>query len=104
MIIVDGPRRQRVRKAGFLFSGDGADSGATIADLHFRDVAFPVFSRGADDVSVTATRCGGLQGVTQLAAGQWGYGWDITHNAILACARTVAAASASLIGDDAAAP
>ena len=48
-----GRSSARLGKAGFLFPGDGAGSGATITGLSFDKVEFPVFSRGADDVSVT---------------------------------------------------
>ena len=51
--IVDGPVVNTLGKAGFLFPGGGAGSGATVDGFLFEDVAFPVFSRGADDVSVT---------------------------------------------------
>ena len=100
VIIVDGPVVNALGKAGFLFPGDGAGSGATIADLHFRHVAFPVFSRGADDVSVTGnTMWRPLQGVTNWAVGQWGNGWDITHNAILGLRTDCGGGIGILIGD-----
>ena len=51
--IVDGPAVNDLGKAGFLFPGGGAGSGATVDGFTFEGVAFPVFSRGADDVSVT---------------------------------------------------
>lgn len=64
---------------GFFFAGDGAGSGATISHLKFEGPAFPVFSRGADDVTVTqCTMTNSIQGVTNWA----GNGWDISHNVI----------------------
>ena len=51
--IVSGPNVNTLGNAGFLFPGGGAGSGATIDGFRFENVAFPVFSRGADDVSVT---------------------------------------------------
>jgi nitrous oxidase accessory protein NosD len=64
---------------GFFFTGDGAGSGATISHLKFEGPAFPVFSRGADDVTVAhCTMINPIQGVTNWA----GTGWEISHNVI----------------------
>lgn len=64
---------------GFFFAGDGSGSGTTISHLTFEGPAFPVFSRGADDVTVTqCTMINPIQGVTNWA----GNGWDINHNVI----------------------
>jgi hypothetical protein len=51
--IWDGPVVNSLGKAGFLFPGKGKGSGATVTGFTFQRVAFPVFSRGADEVSVT---------------------------------------------------
>ncbi|MHC4693385.1 MAG: right-handed parallel beta-helix repeat-containing protein [Planctomycetota bacterium] len=64
---------------GFFFAGGGAGSGATISHLKFEGPAFPVFSRGADDVTVTqCTMINPIQGVTNWA----GNAWEISHNVI----------------------
>ncbi len=64
---------------GFFFAGGGAGSGATISHLKFEGPAFPVFSRGADDVTVTqCTMINPIQGVTDWA----GNAWEISHNVI----------------------
>ena len=63
----------------FGFEGSPTGSGATISHLEFEDVAFPVFSRGADDVTVTqCTMVDPIQGVTNWS----GSGWEISHNVI----------------------
>jgi hypothetical protein len=98
--IVDGPVVNALGKAGFLFPGGGAGSGATVDGFAFESVAFPVFSRGADDVSVTGnTMHGPYQGVTNWANGAWGKGWDITHNAILDLRTSCGGGIGILIGD-----
>lgn len=65
---------------GFFFDGiDPKGSGATISHLKFEGPAFPVFSRGADDVTVAhCTMLNPIQGVTNWA----GKGWEISHNVI----------------------
>lgn len=66
--------------AGFLFSGNGVGSGATISHLRFETVEFPVFSRGADDVTVEHCQLNDpIQGVTNWM----GSGWSISHNVII---------------------
>lgn len=78
-------------QAGFLFVGNGTGSGATISHLRFEGIEFPVFSRGADDVTVTHNvMLNPIQGITNWAgcinpgcAGNWGDRWNITHNEIL---------------------
>ena len=98
--IVDGPVVNSIGKAGFLFPGGGAGSGATVDGFVFESVAFPVFSRGADDVSVTRnTMYGPNQGVTNWANGTWGKGWDITHNTILDLRTSCGGGIGILIGD-----
>jgi hypothetical protein len=70
----------RTFMAGFLFTGNGAGSGATISHLRFDTVEFPVFSRGADDVTVEHCQLNNpIQGVTNWA----GSGWSISHNVII---------------------
>jgi len=65
--------------AGFLFPGGDIGSGTTISNLQFETVEFPVFSRGADNVTVDhCTFLNSIQAVTN-----WhGSGWNITHNVI----------------------
>jgi len=100
VLIVDGPVVNPYGKAGFLFPGAGAGSGATIADLAFSNVAFAVFSRGANDVSVVGTTTwGALQGITNWGRGQWGRGWDITRNRILGLRTSCGGGIGILIGD-----
>ena len=63
----------------FGFAGDPPGNGATISQLQFQDVAFPVFSRGADDVTVT--QCimeDPIQGVSNWGGSRW----EISHNTI----------------------
>jgi len=63
----------------FGFAGDPPGSGATISQLKFKDVAFPVFSRGADDVTVThCVMEDPIQGVTNWSGSRW----QISHNVI----------------------
>jgi hypothetical protein len=63
----------------FGFAGDPPGSGATISQLKFKDVAFPVFSRGADDVTVThCVMEDPIQGVTNWCGSRW----QISHNVI----------------------
>ena len=98
--IVDGPVVNSFDKAGFLFPGGGKGSGATIMGFRFANVAFPVFSRGADDVSVTMnTLLSPNQGVTNWANGSWGNAWDITHNTILDLRTNNGGGIGILIGD-----
>ncbi len=64
---------------GFFFAGGGAGSGATISHLKFEGPAFPVFSRGADDVTVAhCTMINPIQGVSNWAGSRW----EISHNVI----------------------
>jgi hypothetical protein len=63
----------------FGFVGYPPGSGATISHIKFEGVAFPIFSRGADNVTVTqCTMVNPIQGVTNWA----GNGWEISHNVI----------------------
>jgi hypothetical protein len=79
--IVDGPVVSPFGAAGFYFPGDGAGSGASIAGFTFAGIPLPVFSRGADDVTVTRNRMSFfLQGVTSWGYGSWGNRWEITEN------------------------
>ena len=78
----------------------GRRTGATIMGFRFANVAFPVFSRGADDVSVTMnTLLSPNQGVTNWANGSWGNAWDITHNTILDLRTNNGGGIGILIGD-----
>lgn len=66
--------------AGFLFPGNLVGSGATISHLTFETVEFPVFSRGADDVTVEhCTMRDPIQGVSNW----FGDSWQISHNQII---------------------
>lgn len=98
--IVSGPNVNTRGDAGFLFPGGGAGSGATIDGFRFEHLAFPVFSRGADDVSVTHnTMLTPNQGVTSWANLTWGRGWDIAHNVILDLRTDCGGGIGILIGD-----
>lgn len=64
---------------GFFFVGDGTGSGASISHFHFEGVEFPVFSRGADDVSVNqCTMIDAVQAVSNWSGSRW----EISHNTI----------------------
>jgi hypothetical protein len=98
--IVAGPVVNALGQAGFLFPGGGAGSGATVDGFTFEGVAFPVFSRGADAVSVTRnTMHRPNQGVTSWANGGWGQDWEITHNTILDLRTSCGGGIGILIGD-----
>jgi hypothetical protein len=98
--ISSGPYVNSLGKAGFLFPGGGQGSGATITGFSFRGVAFPVFSRGADDVSVSHnTMWAPIQGVTSWANGHWGTGWHIAYNAIWNLRTRCGGGIGILIGD-----
>lgn len=90
VIINDGPNSHSFLRAGFLFNEDHSGDGASIKGFHFECVIqtdytddgnldFPIFSRGADNVTVkenTMTNC--LQAITN-----WnGSGWEIKENQI----------------------
>jgi len=74
------PWTTRTFMAGFLFTGQEAQgSGATISHLAFESVEFPVFSRGADNVTVTQCRMKNpIQGISNWL----GSSWEISHNVI----------------------
>jgi hypothetical protein len=98
--IVGGPFVNALGSGGFLFPGGGQGSGATITGLSFLGVAFPVFSRGADYVSVTDNEMlGPVQGVTNWANGTWGNGWDISRNVITGLRTSCGGGFGILIGD-----
>jgi len=98
--ISDGPAANSTAKAGFLFPGDGKGSGATITGFAFHKVALPVFSRGADDVSVTHNSMYfSIQAVTNWAVGKWGNGWNISHNEISHLRTSCGGGIGILIGD-----
>jgi hypothetical protein len=99
-LIVSGPVVNALGKAGFLFPGGGAGSGSRIDGFRFAGVAFPVFSRGADDVSVTRnTMHAPNQGVTSWANESWGKGWVIAHNSIVDLRTRCGGGIGILIGD-----
>jgi hypothetical protein len=100
VVVTDGPVVNSLGNAGFLFAGGGAGSGATITGFVFDRVAFPVFSRGADDVSVTQNSMWrSIQAVTSWANASWGNGWDISHNDILSLRTSCGGGIGILIGD-----
>jgi hypothetical protein len=99
-VIFDGPAVSGIGNAGFLFPGGGQGSGATIEALRFDRVAFPVFSRGADYVSVIGnTMKGANQAVTNWGYGSWGHAWDVTDNVILDLRVSCGGGIGILIGD-----
>ena len=80
-VINSGPLPWTTRSfmAGFLFPGSGAGNGTTISNLAFETVEFPVFSRGADNVTVeNCTMNSPIQGITNWE----GSGWSIRSNAV----------------------
>ena len=82
-IINDGPLpwgTARPFAAGFFFPGNGVGSGASIRDFQFQDVEFPIFSRGANDVTVDGCKiANAIQAVTD-----WhGQRWQVTDNRIV---------------------
>lgn len=100
VMISDGPVVNSLGKAGFLFPGDGAGSGVTITGFWFHRVAFPVFSRGADDVSVTHNSMwSSIQAVTNWAGASGGSGWHISHNEIFHLRTSCGGGIGILIGD-----
>jgi hypothetical protein len=90
------PWSSRTFMAGFLFPGNGAGSGARITQLHFETVEFPVFSRGADNVSVDHCEMANpIQGVSNWR----GCFWEISHNEILDLRTACGGGIGILIGD-----
>jgi hypothetical protein len=102
-VIVDGPRRWPAVpewEAGFYFPGKGQGSGASLVHLRFEHVDLPVFSAGADDVTVA--RCTlerPLQGITNWGGDGWGNGWDVTGNTIQGLRSACAGGIGILVGD-----
>jgi hypothetical protein len=79
-VVRSGPVLNALGEAGFLFPGEGKGSGASILGFVFEDVAFPVFSRGADDVTVARNV---LHRPVQGVSNWGGSGWEIAHNLVL---------------------
>ena len=75
------PWSSRPFMAGFFFNdpNTGAGSGAEISHLRFEYVEFPVFSRGADHVTVS--HCS-MENPIQGISNWHGSRWIITHNRI----------------------
>jgi hypothetical protein len=102
-VIVDGPRRWPAVpewEAGFYFPGRGQGSGASLVGLRFEHVDLPVFSAGADDVTVA--RCvleRPLQGITSWGGDGWGTGWDVLGNTIQGLRSACAGGIGILVGD-----
>ena len=98
--IVDGPVVSPFGRAGFYFPTDGGGSGATITGLYFDRVELPVFSRGADDVSVTRnTMTRFVQGVTNWGYGEWGNRWEIADNILLGMYTSCGGGIGIMVGD-----
>lgn len=80
--------------AGFLFSGDSG-SGAIISHLQFT-VKFPVFSGGADNITVEhCTLLNPLQGISNW----YGSHWQINHNEIIDLCTACGGGIGIFIGD-----
>jgi len=74
------PWTTRTFMAGFLFPGSNVGSGATISHLQFETVEFPVFSRGANNVTVEhCTLLNPIQGISNWVGSRW----QISHNEII---------------------
>jgi len=98
--IVDGPVVSVFGKAGFYFPGGGEGSGASITGFSFTGIPLPVFSRGADDVTVTRnTMAFFLQGVTNWAYGSWGNRWEIAENTMHSLMTSCGGGIGVLVGD-----
>lgn len=67
------------RRAGFYLPAGGGASGATISHFKFETVEFPVFSRGAEDITVEHCLMNNpVQGITN-----WhGRRWQVNNNEI----------------------
>ncbi len=64
---------------GFLFPADHSGDGAAVTGFMFEDVEFPVFSRGADGVTIAHNSMASpVQGISNWM----GSGWSIHHNRI----------------------
>lgn len=103
-VITDGPvLAQEVPCHGdlnigfrFGFQGDPPGSGATIRNFAFKDVAFPVFSRGADGVKVISCQMSGaVQGITNVG----GTNWQIVSNTITQLRAANGGGIGILVGD-----
>ncbi len=79
-VIRSGPVLNSAGEAGFLFPGEGRGSGASILGFVFEGVAFPVFGRRADDVTVAHNV---LRWPVQGVSNWGGSGWEIAHNLVL---------------------
>lgn len=67
---------------GFQILGPGG-SGTTISNLRFETVSFPVYGRGADDVTISGnTLINPLQGISNKAQGTSGSRWTVSGNEI----------------------
>lgn len=90
VVINSGPQPHPFTRAGFFFPGEGAGNGSSIRGFRFEgtpqfahaddgQLDFPIFSRGADNVTVEYNEMlNSLQAITN-----WnGSGWSIHHNKI----------------------
>jgi hypothetical protein len=98
--IVDGPVVSAFGKAGFFFPGGGQGSGATITGFSFVGIPLPVFSRGADDVTVNRNSLSWfLQGITNWGYGSWGHRWEIADNTMYNLTTSCGGGIGVLVGD-----
>lgn len=108
-IINDGPKTHSFLRGGFFFpNSDG--TGATISGFRFvgqpqldyvddGKLDFPIFSRGADDVTVKQNvMVNSLQAITNWG----GSGWNISHNEITDLGTLNGGGIGIFIGDNAA--
>jgi hypothetical protein len=97
-VINDGPLPWTTRtfKAGFLFPGDGDGNGAKISHFKIETVEFPVFSRGADNVTIEqCTMVNAIQAVSNWS----GSGWVIIQNEIVDLRSSNGGGIGVLVGD-----
>lgn len=82
---------------GFQFGFvESAGDGVTISHFKFEGLAFPVFSRGASNVTVTqTTMIDAIQGITNWS----GTGWDISLNEIVGLRTANGGGIGILVGD-----
>lgn len=88
-------------RSGFLFPGGGIGSGATIKGLKFKKLAFPIFSRGSDDITIKRCKMNKpIQGITNWAGSRW----EIRRNRIKNLRTRSGGGIAVFIGDFEATP
>lgn len=86
---------------GFFFPSDHSGDGASVTGFMFEDVEFPVFSRGADGVTISHnSMVSPVQGISNWM----GSGWSIQHNRIDGLRSINGGGIGVLIGDNSAIP